>query len=207
MNVGRIRGFLLQLPKPAAVRAFVDGEPEELKVGRSWQKLAESIAALRAEAIHCVDAEGKLLRAMRLDDAEAQRSDAAPIPPGLQTDPHALLLTHFANLLHRAYEHSTEIAFTRMVDCFDRMNDRSSGIEQRLERAEAYARRLREEQAQDALERAEELVEAAGGDAGDVGSQIAQAFLAGRLNNRAASNGSPPKPNGAAKPNGKGGAA
>lgn len=207
MNVGRIRGFLLQLPKPALVRAFVDGEPEELKVTRSWQKLAESIAALRPEVIHCLDSEGKLLRAMRMDDAEAQRSDAAPLPEGLKVDPHALMLTHFANLLHRAYEHSTEIAFGKMVECFDRMNDRSASIEQRLERAEAYARRLREQQAEDALDQAEELVAAAGDGAGDVGSQLAQAFLSGRLNREVGKANGAGKPNGAAKPNGKGGTA
>lgn len=206
MNIGRIRGFLLQAPKPSLVRVFIDGEPEELKVKGTYQKLAESIAALQAEQIQCLDSEGKILRAMRLDDAESQRSDAAPIPAGLQTDPHALMLTHFANLIHRAYEHSTEIAFTRMVDMTDRLNERSISIEQRLERAEAYARRLREEQADEALDRAEEIAESAGANGADLGTQLASAFLSGQLQQPAKPNGAP-KPNGVHKSNGKGGAA
>lgn len=193
MNVARIRGFLLQLPKPALVRAFVDGEPEELKVNRSYQKLAETIAALQPEQIQCMDGDGKVLRAMRLDDAESHRSEAAPLPAALQTDPHAAMLAHFASLLHRAYEHSTEIAFTKMVEAFDRMNDRSAGIEQRLERAEAYARRLREEQAEDALDRAEEIV-ATGAGGGGLGDHLAQAFLSGQMHsNSGKANGAAPK--------------
>lgn len=209
MSVERIRGFLLQLPKPALVRAFVDGEPEDLKVNRTYQRLAETIAALQPEEIRCLDAEGKVLRAMRLDDADSRRSDAAPLPAALQGDPQAAMLAHFADLIHRAYSHSTEIAFTKIVELVDRMNDRSAGIEQRLERAEAYARRLREEQADDAIERAEDIVAAAAGQEGDVGSQLASAFLSGRLN-RTAADGPPAKPNGqktnGAKPNGKGSA-
>jgi len=211
MSVERIRGFLLQLPKPALVRAFVDGEPEELKINRTYQRLAETIAALQPEQIQCLDSDGKVLRAMRLDDADSRRSDAAEVPPVLAQDPQAALLSHFANLLHRAYEHSTEIAFSKMVELVDRMNDRSAGIEQRLERAEAYARRLREEQADDAIERAEEIVAAAAGqEGGDLPSQLATAFLSGRLNRTATdpakSNGSNGAKTNGAKTAGKGSA-
>jgi DNA-binding protein H-NS len=182
VNVARIRGFLLQLPKPSLVRVSGDGEPQDLKPGKSYAKCAESIAALRPELIECMSADGKLLRAMRTDAAEAQRSDAAAVPEALAQDPQAMMLTHFANLLHRAYEHSTEIAFCKMVELVERMGDRSEQIEQRLERTEAAHRRAVEQQIDDAFARAEEMAEAAGttNDGGMV-QQMAGAFLSGAL--------------------------
>lgn len=203
MNVQSIRGWLLQLPKPTLVRCMVNGETEELKPGKSWQKLAESVAALDPEQVQALDAEGKIIRAVRLDDADSRRSDAAEIPAGLAQDPQALMLTHFANLLHRAYEHSTETAFNKMVDLVDRMNDRSQGIEERLERAEARSRRLQDDAVAEAYDRAEEIVAqaAAGGSKEELGMQLLNTFLGARA--------SMPQPaaassNGAPKPNGKG---
>jgi len=175
---GKIRGFLLQQPKPASVRVTGEGEPQELRPGRSYVKCAETIAALDGQLLECLDSAGNLLRAMRLNDEEAARSEAAPIPVGLNADPHALMLTHFANLLHRAYEHSTEIAFVKMVEAFDKMNDRSESIEQRLERAEAHNRRMVIEQAEEAVELAREQAEVAvAGGGGDLLSQMAASYL------------------------------
>lgn len=181
MNLGKLRGFLLQMPRPALVKVIGDGEPQELKPGRSFAKLAETIAAIGAQLVECYDSDGKLLRAARLDDAEAHRSDAASIPAGLAADPQALLLSHFANLLHRAYEHSTEIAFTRLVELTERMNDRAEAIEQRLERSESSNRRLLQEQVDDAFARAEEVAAsaAANGGGSDLIQQMAGAFLGG----------------------------
>jgi len=182
MNVQQIRGWLLQLPKPALLKCIVNGEVEELKPGKSWQKLAESIVALDPEQLQAVDADGKLLRVLALNDADSRRSDAAPIPEGLKNDPQALMLTHFADLLHRAYEHSTETAFSKMVELVDRMNDRSTGIEERLERAEARSRRLQDEAVNDAYDRAEDIVAqaAAGGNKEELGMQLLSTFLSAK---------------------------
>lgn len=196
MNVSRIRGFLLKLPKPVIVRITVDGEQQEIKPNKGYAKCAETIVAMGAELVQCLDGEGNLLRAMRTDTADAQRSDAAEIPAVLATDPHAALLTHFSNLLHRAYEHSTEVAFSRLVELTDRMNDRSDQIERRLERAEAANRRVVEDQIADAFERAEEMASKAAeqGESGDFGQQMMQAFLSGRM--RSAVHAKPTPPNG-----------
>lgn len=215
MSSSKIRNFLLQMPKPAAVRVYVDNEPKELVLrGRSYQKLAESIDAMDGEKLECVDAEGKVLRVMRLDDEDAQRVQSPAMPAILSQDPQAALLSLFANELARAYQYATEIAFTKMVECFDRVNDRSSSIEQRLERAEALARRLRDDQVEDAFERAQEIADAAGQGGNDAFvNQMMEAFMSGRMNRQAGgpsrrtSNG---KANGAEKVNGtpaKGGSA
>ena len=107
MNPSRIRGFLLQLPKPALVRVTGEGEPQELKPGKSYAKLAETIAALHVDLVECLDAKGMVLRAVRREAEESHRSDAADIPEALKSDPHVAMITHFANLIHRAFELST----------------------------------------------------------------------------------------------------
>jgi hypothetical protein len=176
-DVARIRSFLIQHPKPSIVRVTGDGEPQDVRVGKSYQRCAETVAALEPERIELFDAEKQLLRAMSLADEESRRSDAASIPAGIAGDPNALMLTHFANLLHRAYEHSTEIAFAKLVDLTERLNDRSEAVEQRLERAEAQYRKLAQDQIESALDRAEEAQSSA---SGSMEQQMIGAFLGGR---------------------------
>lgn len=211
MTVNRLRGFLICQPKPARVRVVVEGEAHELKVNnRSYQKLAETIEAMDAEKLECLDSEGTVLRVMRINEPDAERVQGPVMPAVLANDPHAAMLSLFANELARAYQYATEVAFTKMVECFDRMNDRSLAIEERLERAEALARRLREDQVQDAFERAEEIAEAAGQGGNDqFVNQMAEAFFSGRLQRSAKGKTTNGKANGAPPANGaaKGGAA
>lgn len=184
MNVQRIRGFLLQLPKPAAVRVTGDGEPQTLKPGRSYAKLADTIAALGPDLVECLDKNGDVLRATKLDAPEARRSDAAEIPEALKADPQALMLTHLANLIHRAYEHSSEVAFTKLVELVDKMNDRADGIESRLERAESRNRALLQDQVDAEFERAQEVAAAAQNGDGDLGQQLLTGFISGAANGK-----------------------
>lgn len=190
MNVARIRGFLIQKPKPHVVRVTVDDEQREVALGRSYAKTAETIAALDADLVECLDKDGKLLRALDSEAPEARRSEAAAVPNGLEADPSALMLVHFSNQIHRAYEHATEIAFTKMVEVFDIMSARSESIEMRLERSEAMNRRLLNEQVDMELDRAEEIAEAKGKDG--LGEQMFGAFLSGKMG--APSNGASPRP-------------
>lgn len=198
MNQAKIRGFLLQLPKPSLIRITGDGDSQELKPGKSYTKTAETICALAPELIECLDSDGKVIRAMRTDTPEAQRSSAAEVPAVLAQDPHAAMLTHFANLLHRAYEHSTEIAFTRLVELTERMGDRSDAIEQRLERTEAANRRLLQDQVDDAFERAQEVAEAQAASGNNLGETLLSSFVSGQ----GVAGAAPAKPNGKHPPKG-----
>ena len=187
MNFSRIRGFLISQPKPARVMLTDgDGERTELKLKGSYAKVAASIEAKGVDLIECYDSQGTLLRAMRMTTTDAQRSDAAEIPKGIEADPHALMLTHFANLLHRAYEHSTEIAFAKMVEVTAIMSERADAIEQRLERSEASNRRLQSERIDALYDQAEEAAERkvaeaeAGGSLGGLADKLAGAFLGGQ---------------------------
>lgn len=199
MNASRIRGFLLQLPKPHSVRVSGDGEPQTLKPGKSYAKLADTIAALGVDLIELLDKDGAVIRATRLEAEDSRRSDAAVVPEALKANPEALMLTLFANLVHRAYEHSTEIAFTKMVELVDKMNDRSDGIEQRLERAESRNRAFLQDQVDAEFERAEQVAaQAATGEEGDLGQQLVGSFLSGAMNGKSVPAGAKPVANGKA---------
>lgn len=196
MTPQKIRGFLIMKPKPHVVRVTVDDEVREVALGRSYAKTADTIAALDADLIECLDKDGKLLRALDTESPDARRSEAATIPAGLEADPNALMLVHFSNQIHRAYEHATEIAFTKMVEVFDIMSARSESIEQRLERSESQNRRLLLEQVDAELDRAEEIAEGKGKDG--LGEQMFGAFLSGKMG----AAGAAPQPRPPAKTNG-----
>lgn len=183
MNHARIRGFLLEIPRPSAIRVTCgEAEPQIIKPGKSASKTASTIEALGAELVECLDKSGEVIRAHRLDTVEARRSDSPSLPTGLEQDPQAAMLTHFANLIHRAYEHSTEIAFGKMVELVEKIGDRAESIEARLERAEAANRRLLADQVDDAMARAEEVAaEGAEGKGGSLTEQLAAAFLSGQM--------------------------
>lgn len=197
MTPQKIRGFLIMKPKPHVVRVTVDDELQEVALGRSYAKTAETIAALDPDLIECLDKDGKLLRALDTESPDARRSDAAPVPPGLEADPQALMLVHFSNQIHRAYEHATEIAFAKMVEVFDIMSARSESIEQRLERSESMNRRLLNEQVEMELDRAEEIADQKGKDG--LGEQMFGAFLSGKMG---AAGAAAPTPRPPAKTNG-----
>lgn len=183
---GRIRNFLLQNPKPTHIRLVSeDGLTDDIQVGKQpFVRLAESIIAVSPEMVQCLDKNKNLIRAMSLHDQEARRSDAAEIPEGLKADPTALMLTHFANLLHRAYEHSTEIAFDKLVELVDRIDARSENTERRLEALEEEHRDTLREQAETELERAREEAAGAGGATGLIGSFM-QGAMAGNHERKA----------------------
>lgn len=201
MNADTLRGWLLQQPKPALIRVTTEGDIQDLKPGKSWAKTAETIVALEPELVQCFDASGNLTRATRFEVEPAPRrgSPAPDLPPVIAQDPHVALLHHFASLLHRAYEHSTQVAFDKMGDVCERINDRSENIEQRLERSEARARRLQEDQVEDAYDRAAELAAEAQNGGGDeaLKSHLMQAFMSGQLTRNQPNgkpNGAPPVP-------------
>jgi hypothetical protein len=182
MSLARIRGFLIQLPKPAKIRVSSgDGEPQEIKPARSYARTAESIEALGVDLIECIDKDGVVLRALRLSEPDARRSDAAELPKGIEADPHALMLSHFANLLHRAYEHSTEIAFTRLVELAERLSAHTESIEARLAHTESALRREQTDRIDDAYERAREALEKGDASTDPLVQQMMAAFMSARV--------------------------
>lgn len=159
LSAWALRRFLIRQPHPTSIRIVRDGEVEEVTRSSKWSKTAETLHALEPDLIELLDGSGALLRAIKPND-EQDASESAPEPPAvIQNDPNAALLTHFANLLHRAYEHSTTVAFAKMVELVERIDSRSDSIEARLERTETAYRRVVSQQIDDAYERVDELIE------------------------------------------------
>jgi hypothetical protein len=184
-NAWQLRKWLLIQPRAAFIRltANEDAEPSEINCTRmkSWSKLSETIHAMQPELIEALDKDHSLIRAMR-PSVELESSEAAPIPTIIANDPNAAMLTHFANLLHRAYEHSTQLAFTKMVDLVEQMGARSETIESRLERAEAASRRLERDRLELEYERLEDLREQAAAekeDGGGLPTKLLEGFMSG----------------------------
>lgn len=176
-----IRKFLLVQPRPDVIRLSngSDSVPTEMRPAKSksFSKLADSIYAIQPDLIELLDKDGTVIRAMRPNE-EISRSDAAEAPKVLSEDPETARLTHFANLIHRAYEHSTEIAFVKLVELVERIDARSDAIEARLERAESAHRRALQDQIDDAFDRAEEVAE---GGEGQFRDQMMANFLEGAM--------------------------
>jgi|SRR3990170_4942451 len=181
-----LRRWLMKPPRGVKLRLSQGDAVTEMNPrGRSWSKVADSIHAISPQLIELVASDGSVIRAVRPGDEELQLSQAAPAPPSaLTNDPETARLTHFANLLHRAYEHSTNVAFAKLVELVERIDDRSTAIETRLERTEGAYRRVMQEQLREAFDRAADAEEAAEEVADDTGGagpleQMAAAFLQG----------------------------
>ena len=151
-------------------------------------RVAETVAALAPRLIEALGPEDRLLRALRVGGEESDPSNAPTMPTVLANDPHAALLSHFGSLLHRAYEHSTELAFSKLVEIFQLQAERSEAIEKRLERAEANVRREQAERLDDMWDRAEEVA-ARGGSKDEILNSLMQSFMQGQAQRAAA-----PKP-------------
>lgn len=173
MTPWQLRNFLIRDPAPTTIRlTSAEGETTEITPGKkSRVKIAETICAVGPELVECLDANGNLLRAVRPDSEEAQASGAPEVPPVIANDPNAAMLSHVANLLHRAYQHSTELAFTKLVELVERMDERSNAIEQRLERTETAYRREQQARLDELYQRAEEIAARAAGGAAPAGKE------------------------------------
>lgn len=159
LDVGKVRGFILQIPKPITVRiSSTDGATDELKVGRqSFMRMAETICAVDPELVECLDKEGALIRAMRPEElvvVEPPRD--TELPDELKGDKVSAQLNHFANLLSQAYRHSTDVAFNKLVDLVERGEARYDAMERRLDRAENETREALRDQIDAEMKRVEE---------------------------------------------------
>jgi hypothetical protein len=141
-RIKKIRSWLMKQPRPHAVRVMtLDGEINDVRIPPNprWVDVAQTIDSLEIATLEAHDENGALLRAERYGEEPELLPDTSgpvPIPPALANDPETARTTHVANLLARAYEHSTNVAFDKLVQLFEIVNARSERMEERLERAE-----------------------------------------------------------------------
>lgn len=198
MNEKALRTFLVGQPRPAKILVRVDGDQtHELAPagpGRTWASIAQTIDSLDPEAVELYDDTGRLVRATKFGEEETREkafADGLGVPGA---DSETARLTHFANLLYRATEFSTTLAFTKMVELFERVNDRSAAIEERLERAERAYHRALNEQIQRAFDDAASSAATTVDPEAPLGDQMVASLLQGAMMGSAGV--PPPVPNG-----------
>ncbi len=182
MNAVQIRAWLLQQPRAASLRVTCGKEKSDVSVaGQSWAKLAATVEAMQADQIQALDAGGNVLRAVRPADVDEPDDDAKPAaavvsPPAQAYDPETVRFELVAKLVAEAYRHSTEIAFTKMVDIVNAMGRRSESLERSLASAERVLRRQAEDLFDEAQTKAAEA-----GEGGDLAKQMVNGFLANAM--------------------------
>ena len=190
-----LRSWLMTQPRPTTVRlSLADGRVEELAcAGQPWARLGESCAAMDPVTVFAIDPNGKLLRAAKVADiAEGIESDdetpQAPAASGVyETAPAKLerndslamlaVLDKFGSLLANAYAHSTDVAFTKMVELVTMISNTLAQMQRELMQARLDNRRLEREIIDDALDQAEAKAEASGD--GDMFRQFIGSYMSG----------------------------
>jgi len=151
-----LRSWLMKHPRPASLRLSSNGESRILAVPAKvvWQELATSVAALAPELIEALDSNGTILRLVQ--PSAATEDDYDPEPPRtaavVTKDPTVANLHAMAEIIAGAYRHSTEVAFTRMVDLFEAVNRRSESLERSLDMTHNMLRKAYEAHAEAVME-------------------------------------------------------
>jgi len=177
-----LRSWLMKHPRPASLRLSSNGESRILAVPAKvvWQELATSVAALAPELIEALDSNGTILRLVQ--PSAATEDDYDPEPPRtaavVTKDPTVANLHAMAEIIAGAYRHSTEVAFTRMVDLFEAVNRRSESLERSLDMTHNMLRKAYEAQAEAIVEAAANEATPAGG---DPMAAMMQAFVGGAM--------------------------
>lgn len=143
-----IRGWLLQQPRPHAVRVKSGDDTHNLEVGQmKWAQVATSVEALDPDTIEALDEHGKLVRAIKAESLEEPSDDdeGSSTPEdkkrGKQLEREMAMLSKFGELLADAYKHSTTVAFAKMVELFDATARRGDSLEKSLATTEKLLKR------------------------------------------------------------------
>jgi hypothetical protein len=208
MNANSIRGWLLQSPKPASIRAKCGDDLHTIKIGpgTTLARVAESLSALGPELLEAYDDKAQLLRATKPTADDDEDAEFAATEPTAATaaqsaraakamaDAETARFNTFANHIAQAYRFATEIAFARMVDLFEAVNKRAEIMDRTIDNQNRTITRLTNENLKLQLENQTEGEETA-----DPLGQIVNAFVGGA--NAGAASKTNGAPNGA---NGKG---
>lgn len=149
-----IRNWLLKPPKPHSLRVTSGDDTQTIEFGtQKYAALAATVEALDPDKIEALDANGKLVRAIKAEQFEepaVEDDDGAPTTAAAKTNAKQLeremaMLSKFGELLADAYKHSTTIAFGKMVELFDATAKRGESLEKSLAATERLLRRAYEE--------------------------------------------------------------
>ncbi len=188
-----IRGWLLQQPRPVKVRVRSGEDIEVIEKGLTkWASIAASIDALDPDVLEALDSDGKLQRAIKIEQLETTSEDDEASTPETKREEKRLageqaMLTTFATLLAKAYEHSTSVAFGKMVELADAHAKRGEAMERSLQATERLLRKAYDEGASSGSDGEpsllETMVSAFAGGKQQAGVEQAVAHTVGRKTN------------------------
>lgn len=206
-----IRLWCLKAPRPSSLRVYgKDGREHdvEIKPGTSWSDAAVSISALGPDRLEAYTLDGKLIRAVPVDDLirkeETQQAQQAATFSAMQTsDPETQRMIVFAELLERAYakaydssQQTVQVAFTQLQEICGSLAEQASASHAAANELSMGIRNLLVQQANEAVETA------GNADPPSPMEQLAANFLTGqqmaKVEAGAPTNGAPKS-----KPNGK----
>lgn len=151
MTPREFRAWLLCQPRPVACRIIAgDGREHkfEISAGITWAAAGESIAALQPELVEALDAKGQMLRALRpreiveSDDDDDDAKEERIVTTDAETERFVIV----ARLLADAYRHSTDVAFSKLVDLLEGVTKRSESQDRSLQTMERMMRKQWEDQ-------------------------------------------------------------
>lgn len=196
--------WLKRRPRPAHLTVkLANGETREIALGnvRSWAQVAETVLSLEPTHVEALGPEKNLLRATRIETEDfGDDRGVAPspsLPPSrvgvprsaAASDPETARFQVYAELLARAYEHSTGTAFNKFVELYEASNQRFAEQNALISHLNEQIKGLTTELADLASERAEQS------QAGGLEGLVSQ-FAAGAAMGAAPV---PPMPNGKGK--------
>lgn len=197
-----VRNWLMKKPRPSAVRITdVAGEVRDYPIPAKprWRSIANDVLLMEPTLLECLNMEGDLLRPLRFQrEAPADEKTTSREPVSLdipdqlltgQFGPMAMLMTHFANLIHRSYEHSTNIAFDKLIAVFERLESRTESMERRLEESEDRYRDEVYDRMNELLDEAEKKAEENGGGKEEILNTLFQSMGRGRRAHRGGKSG------------------
>lgn len=125
MDARAIRGWLLTQPRPASVKVTCGQESRIVACSGPWARVADTIAALEADTLEALDAQGNLLRATRADAEPDGPETSDQLALDAETRRFEIFTAHVA----AAYQFANETAFARLADLFDAMVRRTEAQE------------------------------------------------------------------------------
>ena len=110
----KLRSWLRQVPQPHEVR-IRDADDEERTIALSenlrnrWKQAEQAILGAKARHVECLDAKGKILRALELESDDDEPDDPAAAP-ALGSRAFAQVLDRYGDRMNEAFARGAEAA-------------------------------------------------------------------------------------------------
>lgn len=183
-----IRLWCLKSPRPALLRVYGKDDRThevEIKQGTSWSDAAVSICALLPDRLEAYTAEGKLIRAVPVDDLirkeETQAAQQAATFTAMNTtDPETQRMIVFAELLERHSSRCIDAIRETAGAAFEQMQQISASLALQATASTQSANELSVAIRNLLVQQAQEAVEAAGTVEESPMEKLASNFLSGQ---------------------------